>query len=103
MGGPGNIGLDILGIEVGRCVVRGVRLNEESAELTAVAECLFDPETATSDGVIDPSLFAPQLEDLLYKLGVNDRSQVRVGFTIGPRNAGVGSGPSSRVSSNHGS
>ena len=45
------------------------------------------------DGVIDPSTFGPLLDDLLMKLGVEDRSAVRVGFTIGPRNSGVGSGP----------
>ncbi len=93
MGGPSNTSLDILGIEVGRCAVRGVRLNQESAELVAAAECMFDAEAVSHDGVIDPSMYGPQLEDLLAKLGVRDRSQVRVGFTIGPRNSGVGSGP----------
>ncbi len=61
--------------------------------VTAVAECRFGGDAVGADGVIDPLTFGPWLDDLLLKLGVNDRSEVRVGFTIGPRNSGVGSGP----------
>ena len=43
MDGPGIMSSDILGIELGRRVIRGVRLDQYRAELTAVAECeLFE-------------------------------------------------------------
>ncbi|MGI9616717.1 MAG: hypothetical protein ACR2QO_27625, partial [Acidimicrobiales bacterium] len=74
--------------------MRGVRLNQDSAELTAAAEYKFGTDAVSQDGIIDPTALGPRLEDLLAKLGVRDRSQLRVGFTIGPRNSGVGSGPS---------
>jgi hypothetical protein len=45
------------------------------------------------DGVVDPILVAPVLEGLLAQLGVYDRSLLRVGVAIGPKNSGVGSGP----------
>lgn len=93
MGGPSNTSLDILGIEIGRYALRGVRLAEETAVVTAAAECGFGGDVVAADGVIDPSIFGPRLDELLMKLGVSDRSEVRVGFTIGPRNSGVGSGP----------
>lgn len=93
MGGPSNTSSDILGIEVGRCTVRGVRLNQESAQLTAAAESTFGGDVVAPDGVIDPAVFGPMVDDLLMKLRVRDRSAVRVGVTVGPRNSGVGSGP----------
>ncbi len=94
MGGPGNTSSDILGIEIGRRVVRGVRLDQETTELTAASECLLDGPVVSTDGVIDPEAARPSLEYIIEQLGVRDRAQVRVGFSIGPRNGGVGSGPS---------
>jgi hypothetical protein len=73
--------------------VRGVRLDQETTELTAAAECAFDPAAICVDGIIDPAIVGPALDVLIHRLGVTDRSVVRVGMTIGPRNAGVGSGP----------
>ena len=93
MDGPGRTSSDILGIEVGRSTVRGVRLDQETTELTAAAECAFDPAAICVDGIIDPAIVGPALDVLIHRLGVQDRSAVRVGMTIGPRNAGVGSGP----------
>ena len=93
MGGPSGSSSDILGIEVGRCALRGVRLDQDTTQVTAAAECTFTVDAVAADGVIDPMIFGPRLEDLLDRLEVRDRSQCRVGFTIGPRNAGVGSGP----------
>lgn len=93
MDGPGRTSSDILGIEVGRRTVRGVRLDQETTELTAAAECAFDPVAIGVDGIIDPSVVGSALDVLIHRLGVQDRSAVRVGMTIGPRNAGVGSGP----------
>ena len=93
MDGPSRTSSDILGIEVGRSTIRGVRLDQETTELTAAAECAFDPAAICVDGIIDPAIVGPALDVLIHRLGVTDRSVVRVGMTIGPRNAGVGSGP----------
>ncbi|MEM7326191.1 MAG: hypothetical protein AAF531_24105 [Actinomycetota bacterium] len=84
---------DILGIELGRRVVRGVRLDQYRAELTAVAECELFREGLSAEGIVDVAVFGPVLEDLLARLKVTDRSRVRIGFAVGPRNSGVGSGP----------
>lgn len=93
MDGPGITSSDILGIELGRRVIRGVRLDQHRAELTAVAECELFREGLSADGIIDVSVVGPVLEDLLARLKVTDRSRVRIGFSVGPRNSGVGSGP----------
>ncbi|MGH1493646.1 MAG: hypothetical protein ACRBK7_30325 [Acidimicrobiales bacterium] len=92
MGGPRTIS-DILGIEIGRGALRGVLLNEAGAELTAAVECVVPEHAINADGVIDPLVVAPVLEELLAKLDVRDRSGVRVGLSVGPKNSGVGSGP----------
>ena len=93
MDGPGIMSSDILGIELGRRVIRGVRLDQYRAELTAVAECELFREGLSAEGIIDVSVVGPVLEDLLTRLKVTDRSRVRIGFSVGPRNSGVGSGP----------
>lgn len=93
MDGPGTTSSDILGIELGQRIIRGVRLDQHRAELTAVAECGLLQNGLSADGIVDVSVVGPSLEDLLARLKVTDRSQVRIGFSIGPRNAGVGSGP----------
>lgn len=90
-GGPGP---DILGIELGRHSVRGACLDPNRAVVTALAEVPIADGAGTSvDGVLRMATVAPAVEELLSVLAVGDRSQLRVGFTIGPRNAGVGSGP----------
>ncbi len=43
--------------------------------------------------MIEPSVVGVALDTLVVALGVSARSDVRTGLTIGPRNAGVGSGP----------
>lgn len=93
MDNAGNVSSDILGIELGRRVIRGVRLDHYRAELTAVAECELLREGLSPEGIIDVAVFAPVLEDLLARLKVTDRSRVRIGLSVGPRNSGVGSGP----------
>ncbi len=93
MAGPGTTSSDILGIEVGHRLLRGVRLDQDTTELTTAAETALGVGALSADGIIDPVVVGPALDELLDRLGVGDRSQVRVGLTIGPRNAGVGSGP----------
>jgi hypothetical protein len=84
---------EILGIEVGRTTCRGVRIDPGSNEIVAAGEVPFGPYGLDRDGVIEPSVVATALDTLVVRLGVDDRSQVDVGLSIGPRNAGVGSGP----------
>ncbi len=92
MGGPGTSS-DILGIEIGRDAVRGVLLDQAAAELTAAGECVMPAHAVDPDGIIDPMVVGPVLENLLTKLNIYDRSKLRVGVSIGPKNSGVGSGP----------
>lgn len=92
MGGPGTSS-DILGIEIARDALRGVLLDEAKRELTAVAECAMPAHAVNPDGVIDPMAVGPVLENLLTRLNVYDRSQLRIGLSIGPKSSGVGSGP----------
>ncbi len=84
---------DVIGVEVGRTVVRGVRVDAEANEIVAVGEVPFAASGVDRDGIIEPSIVSTALDTLVHRLGVTDRSQARVGMTIGPRNAGVGSGP----------
>lgn len=84
---------EILGVEVGSSVSRGVLLDVDSHEIAGVAEVPLGRGAFDGAGVIDPGVVAPSIEALLSELPVRDRSRVRVGLSIGPRNAGVGSGP----------
>lgn len=93
MGAPRTASQEIVGIEVARTVVRGVRLQPERNEIVGVGEVAFAAGGLDRDGVIDPGLVGPVFDTLLVRMGVRDRSQIRVGMSIGPRNAGVGSGP----------
>lgn len=91
--GPGTTSSDILGIEISHNTVRGVRLDQETSELIAAAECPLGDGAISVDGIIEPGLVGRPLDELIDQLGVTDRAALRVGFTLGPRNAGVGSGP----------
>ncbi len=95
MDGAGAASQDILGIEIGRTVVRGVLLDEETAEISGAAECAVIG-VVDDDGseIMEPATVAPSVDDLLYQLGIEDRVGLRVGLSIGPKNAGVGSGSS---------
>jgi hypothetical protein len=94
MGGPGTTSSSIVGVELGRFALRGVTLDQDTAQITNWAECFYSVDAVGSAGIIDPMIFGPRLDELLDRLGVTDRASVRVGLTIGPRHAGVGSGPS---------
>ena len=93
MDGPSNSSLDILGIEIGSDIVRGVCLNQATTELTAASEYELNSSAVDQDGIVDPAAVTKAIDILIDRLGVLDRSQVQVGLSIGPRNAGVGSGP----------
>ncbi len=92
MGDPRMNQPEIIGVDVGHVACRGVRIDPRSSEIVAVGEVPFGPHGIDRDGVIEPSVVAMALDTLLGRLGVGDRSQVRVGLSIGPRNSGVGSG-----------
>jgi hypothetical protein len=93
MGDPRTTNPEIVGVEVARSVVRGVRVLPERNEVVAVGEVPLPPQALDRDGFIDPAAVGLALDTLLVRMGVADRSQARVGMTIGPRCAGVGSGP----------
>ncbi|MEM7272654.1 MAG: hypothetical protein AAF547_06195 [Actinomycetota bacterium] len=61
--------------------------------MSAVAEVPLNGDGVTDEGIVEIQTVGPAIEELLGMLGVEDRSRFRVGFTIGPRHAGVGSGP----------
>lgn len=92
MGDPRTIRPEIIGIEVGRVACRGVRVDARTNEVVAVGEVPFGPHGIDRDGVIEPSVVAVALDTLVVRLGIDDRSSAKVGLSIGPRNAGVGSG-----------
>lgn len=82
---------DILGIEMTPTVVRAVRLDRDARELIGAAEC---PVLTTDDAVtLDPASIGPALDEVMYQLKVDDRSEHLAGVSIGPPRAGVGSGP----------
>lgn len=93
MDDPHTSSPSIVGIELARAVARGVRVLPDHNEIVAVAEVPLGYEAIDRDGVIEPAVVGLTLDTLLVHLGIRDRSQCRVGMTIGPRNAGVGSGP----------
>lgn len=68
-------------------------MHADRNEIVAVAEVPFAASGVDRDGVIEPTIVSTALDTLIVRLGITDRSQARVGLTIGPRNAGVGSGP----------
>lgn len=84
----------ILGLEMGRGVCRGALVDRANHEVVAVAEVHIADDPSDSSGFVDPGVAGPALDDLLAHLRVADRSQLAVGMSIGPRHAGVGSGPS---------
>lgn len=91
---PDAISPDILGIEIGSSAVRAVLVNRESREIVGAAECgVFSTGGGQVGGGVDPRSIGPAVDDVLYQLGVDDRSQVVVAVTIGPDYSGVGSGP----------
>ncbi len=51
---------------------------------------MSDPQ---SSGGLDSRALGPAVDDVLYKLGVDDRSQLVAAVSIGPEYSGVGSGP----------
>ncbi|MEL6982561.1 MAG: hypothetical protein AAFO29_09065 [Actinomycetota bacterium] len=93
MGDPRTPRPEIVGIDVGHAACRGVRIEPSTSEIVAIGEVAFGPNGVDSDGVIEPSVVARSIDALFGRIGVQDRSQVSVGLSIGPRNAGVGSGP----------
>ena len=84
---------EIIGIEIGSALVRGARIDADRNEVVAVGELPVGVDGLDDDGVIEPSVVGVAIDSLLHRLGVADRSEAQVGLTIGPRNAGVGSGP----------
>jgi hypothetical protein len=88
---------EILGLEVGRGVLRGVRLDSAAAAVVSFAELpIDDPWAFGPDGSVDPDRIGVPLEDLLDALGALRQPPAAVGISIGPRYSGVGSGPSLR-------
>lgn len=83
---------DILGIEIGRRVARGVRLDRERGVVMAATEVPLGDLGLDRDGIIDPPIVCGAIEQILVELGIGDRSQIKAGVTVGPRNSGVGSG-----------
>ena len=82
---------DILGIEMTPIVVRAVRLNRDDRKVIGEADC---PVIAVGDPtVLDPSASGPALDEVMYHLGVDDRTQHLAAVAIGPPRSGVGSGP----------
>ena len=82
---------DILGIEMTPTVVRAVRLDRDARNIVGAAEC---PVLAVDDAVtLDPASIGPALDEVLFRLQVDDRTEHLAGVTIGPPRAGVGSGP----------
>ena len=93
MGDPRASSQEIIGIEVARSVVRGVRVQPDRNEIVGVAEVPYGPAGLDRDGVMDPAVLGRAFETLLFRIGLTDRSQARYAVSIGPRNSGVGSGP----------
>lgn len=93
MGDPRTPRPEIVGIDVGHIACRGVRIEPATSEVVAVGEVPFGPHGLDRDGVIEPSVVARAMDAMFARLGIDDRSKVSVGMSIGPRNAGVGSGP----------
>ncbi len=90
MGSDGS-GPDILGVEVTPTAVRAIRLSRDDRKVRKAAEC---PVLTIGDAVaLDPSAIGPALDEVMYQLGVDDRTEHLAAVTIGPRRAGVGSGP----------
>jgi hypothetical protein len=91
---PDAISSDILGIEIGSSTVRAVLVDRKTREIVAAAECgvlsMSDPQ---SSGGLDSRAISPAVDDVLYQLGVDDRSQLVAAVSIGPEYSGVGSGP----------
>ena len=82
---------DILGIEMTPTVVRAVRFDRDARKVIGAAEC---PVLAVDDAVtLDPASIGPALDEVMYQLDVDDRSEHLAGVSIGPPRAGVGSGP----------
>lgn len=93
MGDPLTPRPEIIGIDVGHVACRGVRIDPSTSEIVAIGEVPFGPHGLDRDGVIEPSVVARAMDAIFVRLGIDDRSQVSVGLSVGPRNAGVGSGP----------
>jgi hypothetical protein len=91
---PDAISSDILGIEIGSSAVRAVLVDRESREIVAAAECgILSMSDPPSSGGLDSRAISPAVDDVLYQLGVDDRSQLVAAVSIGPEYSGVGSGP----------
>ncbi|MDH3294590.1 MAG: hypothetical protein OER95_09765 [Acidimicrobiia bacterium] len=89
--GSDGASADILGIEVTPTVVRAIRLNRDDRKVIRGAEC---PVLTIGDPVaLDPSAIGPALDEVMYQLDVDDRAEHLAAVAIGPRRAGVGSGP----------
>jgi hypothetical protein len=83
----------VLGIEISNGVARGARLDLDRHEIVALGTVRLGSGCCDASGSLDPSVAGICLDPLLEQLQVVDRSNVEVGIAIGPRHAGVGSGP----------
>ena len=94
MEGPSTVSSDILGIEIGRDVVRGVLLDNDTSTVIAAAEsAIICDRRFRPDGIVSTRSVGPAINDLLYRLRIDHNARVRTGITIGPKHSGVGSGP----------
>lgn len=95
MNGRKAVSSDILGIEVGRFVLRGVVLDAAVANVVDFAEVPLRPFPGESPrvGSANCALIGPSFEILLSRLGLDRGSVFAAGIALGPRCSGVGSGP----------
>lgn len=95
MDGRRTVGSDILGLEVGRSVIRGVLLDAAVTNVLDFAEVRLGPNSVASveSGSADCGTIGPVLHHLLEQLQDRGGSILAAGLAYGPRWSGVGSGP----------
>ncbi len=95
MDGRGTVGSDILGLEVGRSVIRGVLLDAAVTNVIDFAEVRLGPNSVASveSGSAHCESIGPALHHLIEQLQDRGGSILAAGLAFGPRWSGVGSGP----------
>lgn len=95
MDGRRTVGSDILGLEVGRSVIRGVLLDAAVTNVVDYAEVGLGPNSVASVecGSAACGTIGPALHHLIEQLQDRGGSILAAGMAFGPRWSGVGSGP----------
>lgn len=83
----------LLGIEVGRSLVRLALLDDSAKRVLNIVERPIAKAGGPRDPIEEEASTRQAIEEGLDRLSVDGSSQLRVGVTIGFRNCGVGSGP----------